>query len=192
MSYNPNIPRNTDNLSVSQGQIQENFQVLETVFSLDHFTWDATYAGNHKQATMLAQTSTTPAASFGTYYTSMIGTHPGGITEAVYKSGDTAPISLLSAVKAWGTFGGTGTLIDGWNVASVANPGVGKFVVTFINALPNANYGVLATTKMNNTFNTGGFVGVDTLTTTNFQINVKALTGGFGAAETTSFVVLKS
>jgi hypothetical protein len=52
MTYNPNIPNATDNISVSQNDLKINFQQLENIFDNDHYTWDfATTAnrGAHRQ-----------------------------------------------------------------------------------------------------------------------------------------------
>jgi hypothetical protein len=42
MSYNPNIPQPTDNISVSQGQILTNFTQLNQVFTFNSSTTGAT------------------------------------------------------------------------------------------------------------------------------------------------------
>ncbi|HDY87393.1 MAG TPA: hypothetical protein ENH82_04660 [bacterium] len=54
MTYNPNIPKATDLISESQGQILDNFTQLNDVFGKDHVKYDdATVAdrGRHKQST---------------------------------------------------------------------------------------------------------------------------------------------
>lgn len=51
--FNPNIPQPTDDLSVSQGQILQNFQKSNSSFGIDHYTFsDATINnGFHNQVT---------------------------------------------------------------------------------------------------------------------------------------------
>ena len=53
MTYNPNIPQPTDDLSVSQGQILQNFQVSNSSFGIDHYSFaDLTgNTGKHNQIT---------------------------------------------------------------------------------------------------------------------------------------------
>jgi len=46
MVYNPNIPQGTDNISVSQPQLLENFSQLNTVFSENHYAFDDATAAN--------------------------------------------------------------------------------------------------------------------------------------------------
>lgn len=55
--FNPNIPQGTDNLSVSQGQILNNFTQLNTIFDIDHYTYDDATTidrGMHRQVHMPA------------------------------------------------------------------------------------------------------------------------------------------
>lgn len=46
MTYNPNIPQATDIISQSQGQILTNFNQANTIFDVDHITFDAVAAAN--------------------------------------------------------------------------------------------------------------------------------------------------
>ena len=50
-TYSTNIPQPGDDPSVSQNQILENFQVLNTAFSQDHSAFNAPTQGQHKQIT---------------------------------------------------------------------------------------------------------------------------------------------
>lgn len=66
MTYNANIPQPTDNLSVSQGQLLGNFMALDSIFNLDHFTWDDTtnggaYRGFHRKITLPVVQPSDPA-----------------------------------------------------------------------------------------------------------------------------------
>jgi hypothetical protein len=54
MTYNPNIPQGSDNLSLSRVQILNNFSQLNILFDKDHYSWnDPTSAnrGYHRQIT---------------------------------------------------------------------------------------------------------------------------------------------
>ncbi len=53
----------------------------------------------------------------------------------------------MSPIKAYGTYV-SGSLTASMNVASVTNPQTGYFLVTLTNALPNANYVVLASSQL--------------------------------------------
>lgn len=73
MTFNPNIPQATDLISVSQGQLLTNNQQLDTLFDIDHVTWDdATTAdrGKHRAVHLKFQGSDpTTAADEGAIYT---------------------------------------------------------------------------------------------------------------------------
>lgn len=202
MAYLPNIPQPTDLVSDSQGDLLGNFTAIDTGttatgqgFSREHVTMtDGTNGGLHVQATMINQAalSAPPAVNYGTYFTSKAGTVGGTITEAVYKSGDSTRVSILSAIKSWGVFTGT-TPADGFNFASVTNPSAGHYVVSFTNVLPNANYAVLVTSQMQSNFTSGSIIGIDARGVGGFQINDRALTGAFGGGSNPiSFVVIQS
>lgn len=49
--YTPNIPQPSDDPSVSQNQILENFQTLDTAFSQDHGAYNSATEGLHHQVT---------------------------------------------------------------------------------------------------------------------------------------------
>lgn len=61
------------------------------------------------------------------------------------------PIEPLSRERASCVFqinsGGSITILKGFNIASVVRTGVGLYTVSFINAMPDANYNVVATVK---------------------------------------------
>lgn len=53
--YDPTIPAANDILSQSQSDIQNNFSELNTIFDVDHLTWNSNPSGNrgfHRQITM--------------------------------------------------------------------------------------------------------------------------------------------
>ena len=57
MSYNPNIPNVSDFLSLSQKQMNANFQVINNSFSIDHVAYTAVESeGMHDSLTMRPQT----------------------------------------------------------------------------------------------------------------------------------------
>lgn len=63
MSYNPNIPLSTDRPSQSQGQILTNFQQLDSIFAVNHVTFDDAVVANrgkHTYVTLIDETATPP------------------------------------------------------------------------------------------------------------------------------------
>lgn len=56
MTYNPAIPGPNDLLSTSQSQIQTNFAQADSIFDVDHFTFDSANSSNrgkHRKITMV-------------------------------------------------------------------------------------------------------------------------------------------
>jgi hypothetical protein len=71
MPYNANIPQPTDRISVSQGQILDNFAALQTSFGVNHVTYDApSNIGKHNVVTFPSQAAAPglfAATEFGLY-----------------------------------------------------------------------------------------------------------------------------
>ncbi len=61
MPYQQNIPASTDQLSVSQGDIQGNFQNVKSLIDANHVTFNALGAGKHFKVSLPAQS---PAPTF--------------------------------------------------------------------------------------------------------------------------------
>lgn len=61
---------------------------------------------------------------------------------------DSAGVEIGQFARAWVNFNGSGTVAirAAFNVSSITDNGVGDYTVNFANAMPDANYAVLATT----------------------------------------------
>ena len=74
--FNPAIPQPNDNLSTSQGQILNNFAQLDTIFDLNHFTWDnatVAYRGLHRKIDFPSPTTVTaPTGTASVLYPQLI------------------------------------------------------------------------------------------------------------------------
>jgi hypothetical protein len=72
--YQPNIPLATDKPSVSQGDIETNFQVIDEAWSIDHVPLENdTNQGFSNKTSFIAQASDpTPAAGIGALYVKTI------------------------------------------------------------------------------------------------------------------------
>lgn len=57
ITYSPNIPQATDQISQSQPQILENFQGINTLLAVDHATFASSNAGFHNKTTFPVQGS---------------------------------------------------------------------------------------------------------------------------------------
>ena len=107
MTFNPNIPQAANIISQSQGQILTNFNQANTIFDVDHITFDAAVVANrgkHDQSTYV-ELAVDPATALNevAVYSKNTGTQPevfyrpelngtpqrmtgGGITAAAYVS----------------------------------------------------------------------------------------------------------
>ena len=64
MAYKNNIPQPTDRTDVSQAEFLENFSQIQTVFDIDHETFQAANGqGKHKQVTLPVQAIGAPGAT---------------------------------------------------------------------------------------------------------------------------------
>lgn len=70
MTFQPTIPKSTDLISVSQGDILNNFTAIGTSFDVNHVDFNAAGAGKHKFVEMPNQVADPAgAATEGTIYT---------------------------------------------------------------------------------------------------------------------------
>lgn len=93
--YNPNIPQSTDLLSVSQGNLLDNFGAIQALIDVNHVDFAATGAGKHTFVEMPVQSPvpTTVGGEVGLYcQTSASTTQP----ELVFarQSGSSAPAAV--------------------------------------------------------------------------------------------------
>lgn len=194
MTFNPNIPAANDLINQSQAQLQTNFSQANTIFDVDHVTFDdATVAdrGKHRQCTYpeLGGGPTT-LANEGAVYT-LAGAAE---TELYYRRESNGEEVQLSIFRAWANFQGSPVVInDSFNIASIVRNGPGDYTVTFVKNMRNANYGVLCTSQMTADFLTGGIVGIAARAVSNFRILVKSLTAAAGTdLNPISFMVIQS
>lgn len=82
MPYNPNIPQAADKLRVSQPQILQNFQGINTGFNLNHIDLNLADAGKHKLLTMPRQTF--PQVVAGTDLLMYVGLNPDTALSELY------------------------------------------------------------------------------------------------------------
>ena len=152
MAYNPSIPAPSDKLTVSQGQIQNNFAALDTIFSQNHFAYTApTSAGKHKYVEIVEGTAggVVPVglvAGEETLYASVIA----GNGEIFYARGAAATgIQLTGPGTPVATSAGTtflaGGLILKWGTATSVGSANPNSSVTFPIAFPNNCFSIQAT-----------------------------------------------
>lgn len=176
MTYNPNIPQGTDNISVSQAQILGNFGQLNTQFAIDHTAFN-TGSGNgdgfHKKVTLPGNvTPPTPAANFCSIY----GKTTSSVTIPWLRRDGLAgsPEWSMVPIKAFGSFVGTTGVVVGtaMNVTCVRNS-TGLYTLTLpANVVSSANYSVLA--SVGNTINTLLCPEYEIINATSFRLRIFA------------------
>lgn len=92
--------------------------------------------------------------------------------------------------RAWVNFNGTGTVAirAAFNVTSITDNGVGDYTVNFTNAMPDANYSLVATSQYNTTGNEAdhAFMGMEIKSITTPLITTSArIQGKYGGNTTT-------
>jgi len=177
MTFNPNIPQATDRPSDSQAQLLANFQQLNTIFDVDHVTFNASSNnGKHNKSSYVVSGAdpATPAGE-GAVYTKAVGAR----TEAFYRYPPNGAVTQLTYLKAWVSFDGTtGAIQSSYNVTNVVRNAAGDYTINFTTALGNANYVVNVSTFTNAA--NGAFAGPTTRNTNNCRIFTRALSGAFG------------
>jgi len=145
--YNPNIPQPGDRPSDSQTQILQNFQTLDTVFTVDHVAFSlGINPGKHKQVTFdTVHPAGAPAGTESVLYTKNVG----GVPELFWRNSVAEkPISPgAGSLFAWcvwnGGLAGANPPINGFNVANVNRTGVGAYTINLTNPMVSGLAGAI-------------------------------------------------
>jgi hypothetical protein len=118
MAWQPNIPAATDQLSVSQGDLQGNFQALNTAVGVDHYLPGVANDGKHKQVTLPVQ-SPVPTFAAGEVGVYNFLDPVSGVNQlyVTFQDGTNAPISASKGATDGYTYLPSGLLIK-WGSAS--------------------------------------------------------------------------
>jgi hypothetical protein len=71
IGYNPNIPAANNNPSQDQPKMQTNTNAINTLLSLDHFTFADSLAGRHKQVSLTNESAPGLAGGSGVLYANL-------------------------------------------------------------------------------------------------------------------------
>lgn len=138
--YNPSIPNANDLLSVSQGQLKDNFTSANTTFGIDHYTFNDVTAniGFHKQVTLPLINAASVPASVGQIAllgTNLVALNPSqvwykrdGVANTVPINGILDPLTPASNLSSGYTFL-IGNVLLQWG--SVSANGAGVWSATF-------------------------------------------------------------
>ena len=184
MPYDTNIPRATDNLNVSQGDIQGNFLTANTVMGINHYPFtDATIGGKHKFVDMpILAALPSIAAGDGGLYTKTVSSQSqlfyaadGNITEYQMTRVIPASVGTFAIANGW-TFLPGGILMQ-WGT----NTSASGSTITFPVAYTSAVFGIQCTIFQNTT--NRHFVYTRSNTLTNF-VTTQLDSGGSGETNT--------
>jgi hypothetical protein len=159
MTFQPAIPLASDFISISQGDLKNNFGALSTAWNVDHVDFNATGAGDHLKVTLKAPLTLNPdkATPIASIYTKASPTTT--TSDLYYQDG-----ALASNVKqltgggitaaAWCVFDGTAAspISPGasYNITSITRS-TNTYTLSFTRAFTNANYAVIVTPSLNTT-----------------------------------------
>jgi hypothetical protein len=155
MVYKNNIPLATDQVSISQGDLLENFGQLYTCFGTDHVNYDwptVTDRGKHEFARLrerIAPTYPLPTtgAGWGALYTqddagstALYFMNDAGVSSKLI--GGSGGAGVASAYVAFNdTFAGPPVIMNSLNVTAIARSGApSTYTITINPALSTANY----------------------------------------------------
>lgn len=155
--FNPNIPQANDLISVSQGQLLNNFSQANVVIAKDHYAFDDTLNGNeglHKQVTFPAVKASDPTivSPEGILYTKT----SGGNSQLFYENSTT--VTQLTGLNP------VGNIQFRWGLANCGTPGT---TINFTTPFPNSCLSIVVSSAETSNF-TFGTVGTPTIS--NFVI----------------------
>ncbi len=177
MTFQSNIPLGSDFISVSQGDILNNFQALGTAFPVNHNNFNVAGAGKHKFVEFPNQAGdpATAAAETTIYAKDISGSsrmflREEGNGSVVAMSGQTPIRSINGSTFLPGD--STRAVILKWGTQLVSNAGINK-TVTYASAFPNACFNVtLSIVDPNATSRNVVVLSGSTANLANFQVNV--------------------
>ncbi len=146
MTFNPNIPQPTDDLSDSQGQILTNFSSCNTSFGVNHYAFSDVTANNGKHKFMQMPQQVAAPVTAGNEL-ALVAIDQSGETELCYRKPTNGAVIQLTGVDVVSTQNGTtflpGGMILKWGTFTYANST--STVVTFPIAFPNNCFSVQIT-----------------------------------------------
>jgi hypothetical protein len=144
MSFNHNIPKTTDLISVSQGDLLNNFTSMQTIYNTDHYGFDpVTNLGFHKHLTLPndALNIPAPAAGLGSEFAVTVNTQ----TYPFWRRDGSTQNYTMMPIKAFGSFTAAVAPVSLFtlpygNITTIARLSAGVYKLTFIDPLPNTTY----------------------------------------------------
>lgn len=158
MTWNNPVIDGTRSVAFNKTPLNQNSGYIETNMQIDHF-WDnanSNLDGHHDVVEMPARGSspTLSADMDGIFYTEDITKQDTTTEKLPFFLNSDGHTSLLGnrVVCNFSVAVGVPTIEYGFNVASVAKSGTGRFTVNYSTALPSRNYGISIQAYLTNNF----------------------------------------
>lgn len=156
MTYQSNIPLPTDLISVSQGDLKNNFTSLQNTYNVDHFGFNPeANIGFHKHVTLPDQTSAAPApaAGFGAEYAKTVNseTYPFWRRDGLTTDYPMMPIKAFALFPSANPPTSVFPLPYG-NISSITFSTPGVYNITFVTPFANTNYSAICTSEGQSAF----------------------------------------
>ena len=156
MVYQADIPDPNDLISISQGEIKDNFTALNVGFAIDHYAYDVADAGKHKKITYQAPLVADPglASPIASLYTKTIA----GKSQLFFQNGALATDAVQLTTPTITTVGNDNSITTPWgikikwgrfngnNSTAVTFAGVGANAFTAVPALSLGREGAAGST----------------------------------------------
>lgn len=170
MVYKPNIPQPTNIPAQSQSDFLENFSELNTIFDVDHVTWNAASAANRGKHTSSTYIDTTDPVT-ATNEVAVYAKDDGGNSRLYMRQEAAGTVVQMSnrdpTIGANGETFLPGGILLKWGAVLVNSS---PTAVVFANAFPNSIFSIVVTINNNNpnfsaTVNAGSVSGFDIYST---------------------------
>lgn len=151
MTFQPNIPQPSDLISVSQNDILQNFQSIDTAWNVNHEDFNAVSAGKHIKLELTNQ-SPAPAGSASQFL--LFSQTSSGQSETWYRrNAEGTAYQLTGKNPTTSTKGSTflpGGLLMQWDFLTGASKNDGA-VISFLNTFSATPYSIQLTASRNGT-----------------------------------------
>ncbi len=203
-AYNPNIPQASDLLSVSQGNLLNNFGAIQALIDVDHVDFANTYAGQHNKVSLVNQASLpvfNPLGEIGLYSATDATTSQSELY--INKTNASGIVQVAATESVLGTVSAPTSTTPGWTMLPSGIKlawGIGTGSSSGIATVTLTGGQVFSTAMLSVQCTTSGTLGSLTvydvklvsssLTTNTFQVYVVQIVGGVASYSSQPFTYL--
>jgi hypothetical protein len=173
MTFQPNIPQPSDLISISQNDILQNFQAINSSWNVNHVDFNSVGAGKHNFVEMPIQGSDPAGAA--NEFTLFSKTNTGGNNELFYKRDNSGTSYQLSGTDPTRAAKGLSFLPGGlllqWNLEGTVSDNQSYTFLTAFSATP---YSIVLTPVRDATAERSMYVKNGSVSTSGFQIRTSS------------------